>query len=238
MRYLPALAAILVFQFSALAQHILGFKADGGLSQIVATTNDSLSVHRNAFSFSGQEGMYYNFHLRRKALLGAELLFVQIRGNEHSEIYGSGQQGNLSGSYFIQDYRRTIYYFGLPVYYGFRYKKLNVNLGFQVLLTMKSKGHIMGTSGYNSVSSDYESRISKLDILGYSLGPRAGMMFTLTKKISIEAVYYLGINNVLVNDASVPAKWKEWRVHQLAIGIRYKVHEFEYEGKKINAVLD
>ena len=238
MKHLFIAFAVLLVHFSVSGQHILGLKADGGLSQIVATINDTQTIHRNSLSFSGQEGMYYNFHRRRRTLIGAELLFVEIRGNEHSENYGSGQQGNLSGSYFIQDYRRTIYYFGLPVYYGFRYKKLNVNLGFQVLVTMKSKGHIKGISGYNSVSSDYESRISKLDILGYNLGPRAGMMLTLTKKISVEAVYYLGINNILINDPSVPSKWKQWRVHQLVIGIRYKVHEFAFEGKKINAVLD
>ena len=238
MRYFISAITVCLIHFSASGQHVIGFKADAGLSQISTNITVRPTIHRDAFSFSGHEGAYYNFLRRRRTLLGAEIIFVHIRGKEHIEDYSSGSAGDLSGNYLIEDDRRMIHYLGIPLYYGFRFKKLNVNLGFQTLFAMKSRGRINTTSGYNSVSVDYESSINQLSISGYNFGPRAGVMFTLNKNVSVEAVYYYGLNDINVNDPTQPGKWKSWRVQQFTIGIRYKAFELELEEKKINAELD
>ena len=139
MKLFPAIAICFLCS-PVFCQHIFYAKCDGGLSRIAAAADLDLTIHKNSFSFSGQEALVYNMLRKKRSLYGAELVFVQITGKERSENYESGIPGDLTGSYFTEDIRRIIYYFGIPVYYGFRYKKLNVNLGFQTLFTMKSRG--------------------------------------------------------------------------------------------------
>ena len=235
MRKLFLILITIIVPLSVFGQHTFGFKASAGLSKIISTSDVKLTVHKNYFALSGAEGLFYNRRLRKKHLFGAELLFMQIRGKVHTENYASGQVGNLSGTYYIKDNWSFVSYVGVPIYYGFRYKKLNVNLGFQALLTMKSRGRIEGINGQNSVSVPYETKINKLDVSNYNYGPRAGIMFSFTRLISVEAVYYHGINNILVTDSTLN---EAWTVRQITIGIRCKLYELEIDPKKINAVLE
>ena len=217
------------------AQHTLGLKAGGGLSKIPTARNENLTVQKDYFTFSGAEGVYYDYRLKKRHSFSAELLFVQVRGTERLEYYSSGQAGNLTGYYFIEDYSRFICYAGIPVYYNFRYKGFHVNLGFQTMLAMKSRGRIKGETGQNSVSTPLDTKINKLDISNYSYGPRAGVIVRVYKKLSAEAVLYYGINTVL---ADQPAFSYLWKIQQLTIGIRYRLYQTEYDPKKVNAVLE
>jgi len=223
---------MLAIHFSVFGQHVCGLKASGGLSKISTTADTNLTINKDCFAFSGAGGLYYNMRLKKSHLFGAELLFVLIRGKERSEVYESGQAGNLSGHYSINDTWRNVSYFGIPIYYGFKYKKLNINLGFQTLFTMKSKSRSKGLNGQNSVSVPYESRINMPDIATYNYGPRAGAMYYISKKISVEAIFYYGINTIYsaVND--------KWRARQITIGIRYQLFYLEPDPKKLNAILE
>jgi hypothetical protein len=105
---------LLIIYLPGSAQHTLGLKAGSGLSKIPTAKDQSLSAQKDYFTFSGAEGVYYDFRLKKRHSFSAELLFSQVRGKEHIEYYSSGQSGNLTGYYFIEDYRRFISYTGMP----------------------------------------------------------------------------------------------------------------------------
>jgi hypothetical protein len=124
---------------------------------------------------------------------------------------------------------------GIPVYYNFRNKGLYVNLGFQTMFAMKSRGREKGERGQNSVPVSFDDKINQLNISNYSYGPRAGVIVHVYKKLSAEAVLYYGINTVLADD---PVFSYLWKIQQLTIGIRYRLYQTEYDPKKVNAVLE
>lgn len=226
---------LFALHLTCFAQHTLGVKAGGGLSKIPTARDEDLTVQKNYFTFSDAEGVYYDFRLKKRHSFSAELLFAQVRGKERLEYYSTGQAGNLTGYYFIEDYNRFISYVGIPVYYNFRHKGLHVNLGFQAMLAMKSRGRLKGENGQNSVSTPFDTKVNNLNISNYSYGPRAGLIVRVYKKLSAEAVLYYGINTVLADE---PAFSYLWKIQQLTIGIKYRLYQTEYDPKKVNAVLE
>lgn len=220
--------------FASSSQNTLGIKASGGASKISTTLQENLTVHKDHFNVSGATGLYYNMYLKKQSLLGAEVLFMVIRGKEHSEMYESGQAGNLTGNYAIEDITRQIIYLSVPLYYGFKYKKLNMNIGVQASFSQKSWEKTEGTRGQNSVSSNYSSRTEDLNITDYDFEPRAGLMFYISDNLCAEAVYLYGINSILKSN---PMNDK-WKIQQLNIGLRFTFYEIVIDPKKINAVLD
>ncbi|MBI3501649.1 MAG: outer membrane beta-barrel protein [Bacteroidetes bacterium] len=118
-----------------------------------------------------------------------------MRGKEHWEIRDS------TGNFRSEDDKRYIGYLGIPVYYGYTYKKVNINLGVQTLFALQSVGKINGTFSQNSVSASYSSKMDKLDIADYDFEPRIGISFRINKLFSAEAVFCYGISNLLKSNA-------------------------------------
>jgi hypothetical protein len=210
-----------LFSFS---QHDFGVKVNGGASKITSKFNSNITTQKFYFVPSGQAGFFYTLSIK-KSLLGAEILFSQIEGKERLSIPIFDNNGKNVGEDIDMIYRH-ISYLSLPIYYGFKFKKLSFNLGIQTSLALASSGEERGQFGGTVISNNF----TKLNIDNYDFGARAGMFINLSKRFSIDLNYYYGINNILSNNINIP-NWS-WKVQQATIGLCYKLFSKEKVLKK------
>ncbi len=208
-----------LYSLLSFSQHDFGVKVNGGVSKITSKFNSDITTQKFYFVPSGQAGFFYSFSIK-KSFIGAETLFSQIEGKERLSIPIVDNNGNSAGEDLDIVYRH-ISYLSLPIYYGFKFKKLIINLGIQSSLALASSGEERGQFGGIVVSNNF----TKLNIDNYDFGIRAGIFVSLSKKFSLEVNYYYGINNILSNSVNIP-NWS-WKVQQATIGIRYKLFSKE-----------
>ena len=77
------------------------------------------------------------------------------------------QPGTPSGQFVTTNFWRHISYLGLPIYFGFNIKNLNVNLGFQANFTLASGGREIGQAPYNGKMRTWDTKSGKLGIDDY-----------------------------------------------------------------------
>lgn len=210
---------LFVIHLTASGQHDIGMKANGGLSYLDTKFHSNETVDKIYFQPSGQGGLFYNFNLHDKFLIGTEILFIQIEGKEYFEVPETDNIGNPTGLVWSDNIWRHISYLGVPIYFGYNFKKLNVNLGFQTNFTIASSGREKGQAPFNGDVVTWENKANKLGIDNYDYGLRAGVFFKLTDKFSIETNYYYGLNNILKYKIG---SWK-WTVQQMTVGLHYKL---------------
>lgn len=207
---------LLTFNLPSFAQSDLGVKINGGLSKISQSFDAPHLTYNTQFALSGQTGLFYIAYISDKSILGAELLFLQIEGNEKIDQVLIDSNGDNIGFFKNQNYWH-ISYLGIPVYYGYKFYKITVNVGFQASYNLfnsvraKSSGTIQKEL-YNSDRKHYG-----LDIYKFDFGPRAGFIYDMTDKLAIEGNYYYGIVDYTISTNS----WK-WNIQQMTIGLRYK----------------
>jgi len=228
MKKIVIILAALTICLSSNGQHDIGLKLNGGLSYLNTKIQSNITNQKIYFCPSGQGGLFYNFHFLDKYMVGAELLFIQIEGKEYFEIPFTDETGNLTGEYGSENFWHHISYLGVPVYFGYSIKKFNINLGFQINFALTGSAREKGQAIYHGDLSTWENKYYTLGIDRYDFGPRAGLIFNLSKRLSIETNYYYGLNNILKNHLGT---WK-WKVQQLTVGLRYK--PFIIDGQKNN----
>ncbi len=212
---------LLIISHSIFGQHDFGLKVNGGISYLSTNFQSSFPQEQKFYLMpSLQCGLFYNFHLPDKAIIGTELLFSQIEGKEYLSYEEMIQPGPPSGQFVTTNTWRHISYLGLPIYFGINFKKLNVNLGFQANLLLASGGQEIGQAPYNGKIQTWDTKSSKLNIDNYDYGARAGILLNLTSRFSIEVNYYYGLNNIL-KDTKASSVWT-WKVQQATVGLRYK----------------
>ncbi len=211
------------FCMSVFGQHTIGLKFNSGLSYLNTNAGLKIDNQKNYLQYSGQGGFYYNVALPKKFMFGTEVLFLQIEGKSYTKVLFSDNQGNLTGEYGKVVDNWHFSYLGIPVYFGYNIKKLNINLGFQINFALTSSGKSIGTGTINGESFSIETVYKKLNIESYNYGPRIGLIYRLPKRLSLEANYYYGINNVLKGNQT---KFK-WRIQQFTVGLRINLFNSE-----------
>lgn len=206
---------LLVINLSVFGQHNFGLKINGGLSRIPSTYGQSVSSWTVHFAPSGAFGFFYNMQLNSKSVIGSELLFVQIEGKEKlkMDLIANGNNIGIGTGAFY----KHISYLSLPIYYGYNFNKLTVNIGFLTSLLLNSSARDKGQVNVSGKITTWDRKLKELNIDRYDFGPRAGVTYNLTNKFAIEGMYYFGVNNILDNDLQ---NWT-WRVQQATVGLRY-----------------
>lgn len=212
------LCVVVSFSFNTFGQHQLGVKVSGGLSEIIRSGESSEVSLNTSFVPSGQGGVYYNLSLGEKASVGAELLFSQIEGKEEMEMDFHDAQGNDAGHSSTLTLLH-ISYLSMPVYVGFNFNKLTVHGGFQVSYALAGSGREKSTVILKELQEESYSYDRKIEDLNYTtgdFGPKAGIFYQLTDKLSIEGTYYYGLTNIQKGLSSM-----EMKIQQMTVGIRY-----------------
>ena len=218
---LPSLIlTFLICSFNTFGQNEFGIKCNLGISKLTEKFDLGGPIgYKFLVMPSGHCGLYYNCHTGKSSIIGTELLFIQIEGKEKYKLpvqYNSdtNQRGFANGNVW-----RHISYLGLPVYYGFKIKKINLNAGFQVNFVLKSSGRSKGNApnDHGGVVR-WDNHSNKLYIDNYDYGVRGGINYNHSDKFAFEGTYYYSLNNIL-SDNNNGVKWK---IQQLTIGLRYK----------------
>lgn len=217
---LTLILTILITNLATYAQQQMGVKINGGLSKITISSEIVDNPFETHFVPSGQAGAYYHLPVRNAFSLGAELLFSQIEGKDRMEYDLTDLDGNIEGHVKSIGYRH-ISYLSLPVYFGVTVKKLTLNAGFQLSYAFSSSGRTKSNGTFyeqgqeQSYSSD--SKSDNINIKIWDFGPRAGIIYPLTKRLDLEGTYYYGLNNIQKGEDPM---WK-LKAQQITLGVRY-----------------
>jgi hypothetical protein len=206
---------------SAYGQYKWGIKINGGVSRIYnsfSSSSDPYTLSKIKFAPSGHAGIFYSSQLGNNSLFGLEILFLQIRGYEKTEIDLIDFNQNNIG-YSRLNVHRNISYIGLPLYYTIKINRLSVNAGMQASFAISSNGREEGEARALEKVIQIKNKYKPLNIKSYDFGPRAGIDYRLNKYWSIEGIYYFGVNNIIKESPL----GKIWRVQQATIGIKYNL---------------
>lgn len=211
--------SLFLFSFTyilAFAQADFGITAYGGVSKIVADMRSSETVQKFYFAPTGGGGLYYNTYFWEKSYLGAALYFSQIEGKERSTTPEKNSSGTPNGLYITSDTWRYISCWSAAFNYGYGYEKMNFNLGAQFDIIQRSGGRSKTEIRYNNgtvfTSNESVDRLP-IDDVDYSI--RAGIVYNLSKKIAMEAVYIHTLTNIYASN-----NWK-WNFQQIVFGVHY-----------------
>ena len=218
--------------FHAICQHNIGLKADGGLSRIsnnYTIAYDDLSVR---FAPSGNFGLFYMYKFGDKSSIGTEIILRQIQGREIWEGNTYSVNSNDIIGYHRSVVKKNVSYLSTQANYYVHFNKLAFNLGFQVSYAFDNSSRNKGYATYYSTNytSYHNNKSSMIHILKFDLGPIIGATYNLNERISIEGKYYLGLRNI---HQSSPYDQFDYvyKVHQISLGIRYKIKTFEKRNK-------
>lgn len=221
------LTILIAFNVSVFGQQF-GIKASGGISRIYGQleSNNYLSpTMTTSFSPSFQAGIYYQVPTGKNASLGAELLYSKVQGGQTFEWYNKDVNMESFGSDFTNE---SISYLSLPVYFGVTFKRLTFNGGFQVSYALSSSGSFqtkaiqkpiepVGDTTPRPLYGNWSRDINNLPVDAFDFGPRVGGLFRLTNRLSLEGMFYYGLNNINQLKSSEEAL----KVQQMTVGMRY-----------------
>ena len=220
MKYIFFILILLNFDSNMYGQHTVGIKLNAGLSNVLVRYNNRQTLHHKFYpQASYQSGIYYSTSLSRKLKLGSEIIFIQINGKEFIGIPFTDINGKPIDGFSFDTLWRHFSYVGLPIYVGYNYKKLNVNLGLQTNLRLG--GNISEKGGANNNGDTLTWKNKYTDLSGFDkfdFGLRAGFILNLNKNFALEGNYYYGINNILKNNP----KFLKDKIRQLTVGLRVK----------------
>ena len=216
------LLTILIFtELSMFSQKNIGVKISGGISKITKEYGSFEHDHVDHFSFSGQMGIFGDISLGKRSNLTTELSLTQIEGKETSESNLYVDPLFVTGQVSVQYYSH-ITYLALPLYYGFKINKLTINGGFQGAIKLLSSGLEKGNGIMDGESYNW-TKEEDLYIDRFDFGLRMGFVYDLNSHISIEGIYYKGMNNLnRENDFDFTSK-----IQQVTLGLRYRIKTIE-----------
>lgn len=110
-----------------------------------------------------------------------------------------------------------IAYLSIPVYYGYNFGKLNVNIGLQTSLLLYSTIQSITKIPYMGIDQTYFSK-GKLPIKRGDFGTRINLFYPLSNRFSMEITYYYGLINTY-RYTSQPVF--TYRTQQITFGFRY-----------------
>lgn len=209
---------LLMLNLTAFSQHNVGVKLHMGLSIITDAYTWPKNSHKNQFAPSAYTGIYYDFNIGDKSVIGSEILFIQIEGKSKFEFDLFDDERNYLGQY-ISNNRFHSSYIGIPVYYSIKRNKLKISIGVQGSLLLYSTGRSQSKNIQNG------NIIDKSDVkIGglfdkYDLGLRAGFGYKLSDELSIEGNCYYGLNRIM----EIGRQYMNWQNNQFTIGLKYSL---------------
>lgn len=223
---------LIVFHLATFAQQQMGVKVSGGISRIygqLESRNYPPPTMTTSFSPSFQAGIYYQLPMGKRASIGTELLFSQVAGGQtyiwDQNIDNLDMDVRLYGSHILNEH---ISYLSLPVYYGITFKRITFNAGFQVSYALSGSGR-SDLDYVQILTAENEEPLTRLggthrelddlDIKAFDFGPRVGGILRLTSRLSLEGMFYYGLNNINQLESSE----EPLKIQQMTLGIRYSL---------------
>ena len=217
----PYFIVLMILSLSSKAQHNFGLKVLGGMSYITTKFESSSPIiQRYYLRPTYQMGFYFNKYITKKTLFGSEFLVMQMEGEDLLKMVLIDPGGPYNGMIATTYAYRHITYFGLPIYFGYKIGRFNINGGIQINYAFRTAGESVTYLNNNKYSS---SRTGYLNINPFNYGPIVSLILHKTNRLSFEINYYNGYNDLL-KQSSISPYW-HWLAQQSTIGIRYQLKE-------------
>lgn len=214
------LSISIIFNLTSLAQQQFGVKVSGGLSRMYGDLQSSFYPEppmTTSFSPSFQVGLFYHLPTGNKSSFGAELVYSKVQGAQTFKWNESYFDGTLSNIIY-----EDVSWLSLPIYVGFTFNKLTFNAGFQI-------SHALASAVENKVLYLHGGKEEELNsapssnfpVRDFDFGPRAGVIYQLNNRLSLEGMFYYGLNNINYSKTAN----EELKVQQMTVGLRYALRD-------------
>jgi len=211
MKRLSSTLLLLAISFSIYSQQDFGFKLSGGISKIIPGSKPIEEGIELTFKYppSLQAGFFYECDFGKKSTIGAELLFIQMSSKEIiASSYIPWNSRIPITERLHQDLQAS--YLSLPVYYRFKINRLSLLVGWQTSIHLTNHYNLYYDEG--SSSKIISGGEGKADLNSFDYGPKAGIMYNLSKRFAIDASYYYGLPDIISDGG--------WNL--ITAGVRYK----------------
>ena len=213
------IAQILCLSYSAMGQaaYSYGFNLAVGASR-VPMSGEGIDFNAKVAP-SGLAGLFFLTKLKTRGLLGVEVNISQVEGRWSSDEPILDGAGNTIGTSSTSG-QQHITYVSLPIYTGITIKSWSVYGGLQVGLAASGK-RANNTIDVINGSETTSEQLGNLSIILPDAGVRAGVIWRVSNKISLEAKYYQGLLNIF--DKENTKSNYSWFTQQLTIGARFAI---------------
>ncbi|HMR90118.1 MAG TPA: outer membrane beta-barrel protein [Saprospiraceae bacterium] len=186
---------------------------------IVTSNERGAGTLKTKAAFSGNFGVFLEKKLGKNAYLGIEGLWVQMEGfevDENIEYYESYGEDFIKVGFITEEYKYHTSYLGLPIYLRYEIGKLGILGGVQTLFLLKTSTHFRSYGELKGEPFDSEGKMDPLILTTLDFGPKIGIDYQISPKLSLRMDYYHGIQDITAD------RW-EWirKNRQLGIGISY-----------------
>ena len=200
------------------SQEELGIKLELGASTITNNINDlfedDIDIYEISYAPSGNIGVFYHYNFSEHSLIGFEGKYSHITSLEKIGVTYIDSNGTSLGQESTE-LKKRISFLSFPIYYGYTFSKITVTAGIRFSLSISSK--YQSEDPYNGIAH------GTLEVSQFDYGPRIGILYRLSEKISIEGIYYHGLNNMV--DFDTGDFDLVWEVRQITLGIKYTFPE-------------
>lgn len=204
------------------AQISMGIKASGGLSEVRMKNSpmhllplDYPRTWKCYPLFSWQSGLFFSMPYKKKSIFGADYLYSKINGKERTTTPMPDGFGNPTNKDITEDLWNHFSYFGLSAFYGYKIKKMTINLGWQLSFLLKNTAHYKNVMpGYPVLENDVSLIVRKEE-----MGGILKLLYEVSDNFTIESTLYSSYTNIYTDTNWV----NRWLNQQLTFGLRYQL---------------
>jgi hypothetical protein len=213
------LLSLLIGTFSLQAQLSYGLKGGVGLSQITGYWRGGTSTYRVIPSSSAALGVYGQMGVGQRWLLRSELLFSHVTDHYFMRFPFTDAWGNLTDQFATTEIWRNATYLSLPVLFGVRIHQLDIFLGMQGSLALRSNGKERLLFPGNGEPVEFINRYPSPIFRLFDVGPKAAIQWHFAERFALEGSYYHGL---LAIQQARNYPWP-FRVRQLLVGAQWQL---------------
>ncbi len=194
-----------------------GLSACAGISKVLDSdfprkdVTDTLTTR--PFMPSAQIGFFYRIDFGKRFFVAAEPGFSMVQGNGRTVITAPGKRK-------INELRKRLYFFSVPVSFGISVHKFSFSIGVQPSLlvygqTQENFASISPTGSVPRGKSEYK----KISSNPFDIGATAEISARFYKRLSLFIHFYYGLMDIYrpaENELDAPS----WQIRQLTLGVR------------------
>ncbi len=196
----------------------IGYVINAGISK------HKLSNMQNAdtdWAISGNAGFFFLKQIDKRSSVKFSLLVVHIKSISKTWLFGSNNPGVPKNSFQFDHnsyYKYNLTYFGFPLMYGLKAKKILVEMGVQPMIftvgNYREKREFFPTGMFSKVDRNYDLDYYKR----FDIGPKFSLSYDINSRITGCIDYYHGSRGVFLGSYH---KWHYNR--QATLGLQYSL---------------
>lgn len=178
---------------SANSQNRRGIKVLTGIGHINNYNYVENGEFRTRPSFAAQLGVFQEWNVKERIVLGAEILGSYVRGKDEFILPFPDPTGAEPARYKDKEFK-DVFYLSVPLWIGWKVNRWTFNVGGQTSVFLGGvRSQNSWVEAIDHVSNWQEGKV--VNAKRVEFGPRAAMIFNVNERLALEASYYHGLTN-------------------------------------------